>query len=75
MDSAAATEPATGERGPLTATGGLTAEQPGRYEIVGEGAHAMEALRLEISRLARRYGVKVRELRVETVTEGDHTST
>ncbi len=51
------------------------AEREDRYEIVGEGAHAMEALRLEISRLARRYGVKVRELRVETVTEGDHTST
>ncbi len=47
-----------------------------RYEIVGDGdAHAMEALRLEISRLAGRYGVKVRELRVETVTEVDHTST
>lgn len=52
------------------------AEREDRYEIVGEGdAHAMEALRLEISRLARRYGVKVRELRVETVTEVDHTST
>jgi hypothetical protein len=52
------------------------AEREDRYEIVGEGdAHAMEALRLEISRLARRYGVKVQELRVEALAEVDHTST
>jgi hypothetical protein len=47
-----------------------------RYEIVGDGdAHAMEDLRLDIMRLAKRHGVTVRELRVETLTEIDPTST
>jgi len=47
-----------------------------RYEIVGDGdAHAMEDLRLEIMRLAKRHGVTVRELRVETLTEVDPAST
>ena len=47
-----------------------------RYEIVGDGdAHAMEDLRLEIMRLAKRHGVTVRELRVETLTEIDPPST
>ena len=36
------------------------------YEIVGHlDAHTAEALRLEIRRLAGRYGVKVRKLSVE----------
>jgi hypothetical protein len=52
------------------------AEREDRYEIVGDGdAHAMECLQLEIGRLAKRHGVTVCELRVETLTEVDHTST
>lgn len=52
------------------------AEREERYEIVGDvDAHAMEGLRLEIMRLAKRHGVTVRELRVETRTEVDPTST
>lgn len=51
------------------------AEREDRYEIVGDvGAHAMESLRLEIMRLAKRHGVTVRELRVETPTEAGPTS-
>jgi hypothetical protein len=51
------------------------AEREDRYEIVGTlDAHAMEGLRLEIMRLAKRHGVTVRELRVETLTAADSTS-
>ena len=53
-----------------------TAGREERYEIVGDGdAHAMEDLRLEIMRLAKRHGVTLRELRVETLTEIDPPST
>lgn len=47
-----------------------------RYELVGEGnAHAMEALRLEIARLAKRHGVSIKELRIEAVPELEGPST
>lgn len=40
-------------------------------EIVGElDSHAVEELRLEIQRLARRRGLVVSELRIDTVEEG-----
>ena len=50
-------------------------ERPGRDAIVhieiGEGLdrHAVEALRLEIRRLALRLGLEIRALQVETVEE------
>ena len=47
---------------------GKTNEVQASYEIIGEGdAHALEALCLEIRRLAKRHGVIVEELRVEPV--------
>jgi hypothetical protein len=50
-------------------------EAENRYEIIG-GAdiHALEALCLEIRQLARRHGVTVEELRVETVRPRDRPS-
>ena len=39
-------------------------------EITGDlGSHALEALRLEIRRLARRCGLDIKELRIRTVGE------
>lgn len=47
---------------------GKTNEREACYEIIGEGdARALEALCLEIRRLAKRHGVIVEELRVEPV--------
>jgi hypothetical protein len=43
-----------------------------RIEISGDlGRHAVEALKLEIRRLARRHGVQIAELRIETVDDED----
>lgn len=40
-----------------------------RIEITGDlNRHAAEALYLEIRRLARRYGVDIKEFRIEKVT-------
>ena len=41
-----------------------------RIEISGDlGRHAVEALQLEIRRLAKRHGVEITELRIETVDD------
>lgn len=41
-----------------------------RIEITGIGdRHAAEALQLEIRRLAKRYGVDIKEIRIEEVAE------
>lgn len=52
-----------------------------RIEITGDmDRHAMEALYLEIRRLARQYGVKIKEFRIGTVpdeggdSEGEETA-
>jgi hypothetical protein len=50
-------------------------EAENRYEIIGGGdVHAVEVLCLEIRQLARRHGVTVKELRVETVRPRDRPS-
>jgi hypothetical protein len=42
-----------------------------RMEIVGDmDRHAMEALYLEVRRLAKRYGVEVKGFRIESVADG-----
>ncbi|MBI3457547.1 MAG: hypothetical protein HY002_17345 [Candidatus Rokubacteria bacterium] len=44
------------------------AEAVHRIEITGiPDRHAAEALQLEIRRLARRYGIDIREIRIEEV--------
>ena len=41
-----------------------------QIEISGDlGRHVVEALQLEIRRLARRHGVEITELRIETVDD------
>lgn len=43
-----------------------------RIEISGDlGRHAVEALQLEIRRLAKRHGVEITELRIETEDDED----
>jgi hypothetical protein len=67
-----------GERRPRRQRSGGPRGQGGRrdavvetIEIDGElGSHAVEALRLEIRRLAERCGLDIKEIRIETVTEG-----
>ncbi len=48
-----------------------SAEAVRRIEIIGTlDRHAVEAIRLEIRRLAKRYGVEIKGLRVERLKKG-----